>query len=118
LQRRTRQLNFRIPEELSDDLKDLCWDRGWKIDLTMIEFLTLGLLVAKNLAIHNQLNEIFDRAEIVNVSRPDYVQLAIKQYKDIENQEELKQIETQESLTNLSIPLKAVQMFRQKEIEV
>jgi len=109
---------MRLPEELTEELRDLCHVRGWHMKETIKEFLTIGLLISKHPEIHNQFNKILESSDIVDVARPDYVQLAIKQYKDIVNQQEIKQIQTQEPLTKLSIPLKALQMFRQKEIEV
>ena len=85
-----RQFNIRVPEELTDDIRDLCFEREWKIDLTCIEFMKLGYLVAKNPELHEEMNKIIEKAKIVNVSKPDYVQLVTQQFEEIQKLSKIK----------------------------
>jgi len=84
------QFNFRIPIEFRQDIINFCWSKRWNIQTTIKEWIRLGLLVAKHPEIHRELNQIIEKSKLVNIAEPDYVNLLISQYDDIERLAELK----------------------------
>ena len=112
-----RQLNIRVPADIQDEVKELCWVRRWSQEVACLEFIKLGLLVAKNKEIHNQLNEIIKKADLVDVRDPDYVQLAIEQFRQVEKLDEIRH-NLKLNPINDSWKSHAVKILTHKEIEV
>jgi len=86
-----RQFNVRLPNKLRDDLIDLCHNRSWVVQQTIIDFINLGILVTTNPELHFRMNQIIEESQIVNVPSPDYVKLVTEQFEGIQKQVLLKQ---------------------------
>ena len=110
------QFNIRIPTELRKDVVDYCWSKGWNVQLAVTDWIRFGLMVAKYPEIHEQMSQVIENSKLVNIAEPDYVNLAIQQYKGIQT---LIQMRKDVNLIPFDMTYsKPVNIMTHKELEV